>query len=54
MDQAGEGQIFLSGDMAEALGDSVPLHDLGTRELRGVPGEWRLFEVIAGAVAAHR
>jgi class 3 adenylate cyclase len=45
MDQAGEGQIFLSGDMAEALGGSVPLHELGTRELRGVPGKWRLFEV---------
>jgi class 3 adenylate cyclase len=47
MDQAGEGQIFLSTDMAEALGGSVPLRELGQRDLRGVPGEWRLFEVIA-------
>jgi class 3 adenylate cyclase len=47
MDQAGEDQIFLSGDVVEALGNSVPLRELGKRELRGVPGEWRLFEVIA-------
>jgi class 3 adenylate cyclase len=45
MAQAGEDQIILSGDMAEALGDSAPLRELGKRELRGVPGEWRLFEV---------
>lgn len=49
MGQAGGGQIVLSGDMAEALGDSVALRELGPRELRGVPGEWRLFEVIAAA-----
>jgi class 3 adenylate cyclase len=47
MSQAGEDQIVVSGDMAEALGGSVPLRELGRRELRGVPGEWRLFEVIA-------
>lgn len=45
MGEAGEDQIFLSGDMAEALGGSLPLRELGTRQLRGVPGEWRLFEV---------
>jgi class 3 adenylate cyclase len=47
MSQAGEDQIFVSSDLAEALGGSVPLRELGKRELRGVPGEWRLFEVIA-------
>jgi class 3 adenylate cyclase len=47
MGQAREDQILLSGDMADALQGSVPLHELRRRELRGVPGEWRLFEVIA-------
>jgi class 3 adenylate cyclase len=47
MGQAGKDQIFLSGDMAGALGDSVAMRELEKRELRGVPGEWRLFEVIA-------
>jgi class 3 adenylate cyclase len=47
MGQAGEDQIVLSGDMAGVLGDSVATRELEKRELRGVPGEWRLFEVIA-------
>lgn len=48
MAQAGEDQIVLSSDMVEAIeGLGVPLRELGTRELKGVPGEWRLFEVIA-------
>jgi class 3 adenylate cyclase len=46
MGEAGEDQILISDDMAEALGGSAPLRELGPRELRGVPGEWRLFEVI--------
>jgi class 3 adenylate cyclase len=45
MGQAEEDQVVISGDMAEDLGGSVGLRDLGSRELRGVPGEWRLFEV---------
>jgi class 3 adenylate cyclase len=47
MSQAGEDEIFVSGVMAEAVGGSIPLRELGQRELRGVPGEWRLFEVVA-------
>jgi len=47
MGQARADQILLSSDAAEAVGGSVPLRELGQRELRGVPGEWRLFEVIA-------
>lgn len=47
MGQAGADQIVLSGNAAEALGGSLALRELGQRELRGVPGEWRLFEVIA-------
>ena len=47
MGQAGEDQILISGEVAEVLGGSVPLRELEKRELRGVPGQWRLFEVIA-------
>ena len=47
MSQAGEDEIFVSSVMAEAVGGSIPLRALGQRELRGVPGEWRLFEVVA-------
>ena len=46
MSEAGENQVLVSGDMAEALGSSVPMRELGRRQLRGVPGEWRLFEVM--------
>jgi class 3 adenylate cyclase len=49
MAQGHEDQILLSGDMVEAIeGSGVPVRELGTRELKGVPGEWRLFEVVAG------
>ena len=42
---AGEDQVLISGDMALALDGAVPLRDAGRHELRGVPGEWQLFEV---------
>jgi class 3 adenylate cyclase len=45
MAEAGADQLLLSEAMAQALGDSVPLREAGTHELRGVPGEWRLFEL---------
>ena len=45
MGLAGEDQVLVSGDVATELGHAVPLRDAGTRELRGVPGEWRVFEV---------
>jgi hypothetical protein len=34
--------------MAEALGGAFHLRDAGLRELRGVPGEWQLYEVEGG------
>jgi hypothetical protein len=33
--------------MADALDGAVPLHDAGRQELRGVPGEWHLYQVAA-------
>lgn len=32
------------------VGSGIEFHDRGVRELRGVPGEWRLFEVDAESV----
>jgi class 3 adenylate cyclase len=42
---AREDQIVISEDMALALDGAVPLRDAGRHQLRGVPGEWQLFEV---------
>jgi class 3 adenylate cyclase len=49
MGLAGEDQVLVSGDVAEELRGSVPLRDEGSRELRGVPGEWRLFKVASAS-----
>jgi class 3 adenylate cyclase len=45
MGLAGEDQVLISADVARELGDAVPLRDAGVRQLRGVPGEWRLYEI---------
>lgn len=45
MGTAGEDQVVISADLAEALGDAVPIHDAGRQALRGVPGEWQLYWV---------
>jgi class 3 adenylate cyclase len=47
MGLAGEGEVVISEEMAEALGGAVPLHDAGRHQLRGVPGEWQLYQVSA-------
>ncbi len=46
MGTAGAGDILVSADLASALPD-VPMQDAGQHALRGVPGEWQLFEVTA-------
>jgi class 3 adenylate cyclase len=38
-------QVFLTDAVAEAVGGGLGLRELGERELRGVPGRWRVFEV---------
>jgi class 3 adenylate cyclase len=48
MGQAQESQVLVSADMAEALGGAFHLRDAGLRELRGVPGQWQLYEVEGG------
>jgi class 3 adenylate cyclase len=45
MAAAGDDQIMISGDLADLLGESVPLRDAGRHSLKGVPGQWQLFEV---------
>ena len=45
MGTAGEDQVVISAELAEALGDAVPIHDAGRQALRGVPGEWQLYRV---------
>ena len=44
MGRADAGEILISGDLAEAVPD-VAVRDAGRHTLRGVPGEWHLFEV---------
>ena len=44
MGLADAGEILISADLAEALPD-VAVRDAGQHLLRGVPGEWHLFEV---------
>jgi class 3 adenylate cyclase len=45
MGTAGEDEVVISGDLAEALDGAMPLQDVGRRALRGVPGEWQLYAV---------
>lgn len=44
--QAEAGQVLISGTLRDVLsGSDYGFDDLGTRALKGVPGEWRLFNV---------
>jgi class 3 adenylate cyclase len=45
MGSAAENEVVISGELAEALDGAIPLQDAGRRELRGVPGEWQLYQV---------
>jgi class 3 adenylate cyclase len=49
MGQAKPGEILVSGELAAVL-PSLSLRDAGHHVLRGVPGEWQLFE-LAGVTA---
>jgi class 3 adenylate cyclase len=43
---AGPGEVLVSGTVKDlVVGSGIVFHDRGTRELKGVPGEWRLFAV---------
>jgi class 3 adenylate cyclase len=45
MAEAGADQVVVSSEVAEQLRPEMPVRELGPRPLRGVPGEWRLYEV---------
>jgi len=47
MGQAGPDQVVLSGALANELEGELALRDVGEHALRGVPGEWQLYEVMA-------
>jgi class 3 adenylate cyclase len=45
--QAGPSQILTSGTVRDLVaGSGIEFNDLGERDLKGVPGTWRLFEVL--------
>jgi pimeloyl-ACP methyl ester carboxylesterase len=47
--QAGPGEVLVSQTVKDLVaGSGIEFHDRGGAELKGVPGEWRLYEV-AGA-----
>jgi class 3 adenylate cyclase len=45
MGQAGAGEIVVSEDLAALLPSEAALRDVGRHELRGVPGDWQLYEI---------
>ena len=45
---AGTGRVLVSGTVKDlVVGSSIRFADRGSQPLRGIPGEWRLFEVTA-------
>jgi class 3 adenylate cyclase len=45
---AGPSEVLVSGTVRDlVVGSGLPFDDRGTHELKGVPGEWRLFAVSA-------
>ena len=43
---AGPGEVLVSGTVKDlVVGSELAFEDRGTCELKGVPGEWRLFAV---------
>ena len=45
-DQAQPGEVLVSGTVRDLVaGSGIRFADRGTRTLKGVPGEWRLYSV---------
>ena len=45
---AGPGDVLVSGTVKDlVVGSGIPFEDRGERELKGVPGPWRLWAVKA-------
>jgi class 3 adenylate cyclase len=46
MGSAGPSEVLVSSTVKDlVVGSGIDFEDRGTRELKGVPGEWRLFAV---------
>jgi class 3 adenylate cyclase len=46
MDQAGPNEVLVSSTVKDlVVGSGIEFEERGEHELRGVPGEWRLFSV---------
>jgi class 3 adenylate cyclase len=46
MDEAGPNEVLVSGTVKDlVVGSGIDFEDRGEKELRGVPGEWRLYAV---------
>jgi class 3 adenylate cyclase len=46
MSHADPGEVLVSGTVKDlVVGSGIEFGERGTRELKGVPGEWRLFAV---------
>jgi class 3 adenylate cyclase len=51
--EAGSGEVLVSGTVKDlVMGSGIDLVDRGAHELKGVPGEWRLFAVRTDDVEA--
>ena len=43
-DSAGPGEVLVSGTVKDLVaGSGIEFEDKGAHELKGVPGEWRLY-----------
>ena len=46
MAEAGPGEVLVSSTVKDlVVGSGIEFQDRGTRELKGLPGEWRLYAV---------
>jgi class 3 adenylate cyclase len=46
MGHAGPNEVLVSGTVKDlVVGSGIDFEDRGEQELRGVPGEWRLYAV---------
>ena len=44
--QAGPGEVLVSGTVKDlVVGSGIEFEDRGTAELKGIPGDWRLWAV---------
>jgi len=47
--EAGPGEVVVSSTVKDLVaGSGIAFLDRGVRELKGVPGEWRLYAVVDG------